>query len=157
MLWWIKLEWVKFKKLFMKDNFLKNMFIYFLKENWLRKSYPTLICQEIWSWLYSSGGSKVLWAWTFMYTGWTFQYVSEGILSCSTWYIQGSQQCLVWWFSWETQILGLKLGVCPCFLYMASMIDRRSLEEYPVNVGVSQGSVIGPSVFFLNFYFWCWI
>ena len=27
----------------------------------------------IWSWLYSSGGSKELWAWTFLHTSWTLQ------------------------------------------------------------------------------------
>ena len=33
----------------------------------------------IWSWLYSSGGSKELWAWIFINTSWTLQYVSEGV------------------------------------------------------------------------------
>ena len=31
-------------------------------------------------WLYSSGGSKELWTWTFIHTSWTLQYVSEAIL-----------------------------------------------------------------------------
>ena len=32
-----------------------------------------------WSWLYSSGGSKELWTYTFTHTSWTLQYVSEGV------------------------------------------------------------------------------
>ena len=30
-------------------------------------------------WVYSSGGNKELWAWTFIHPWWTLQYLSEGI------------------------------------------------------------------------------
>ena len=36
--------------------------------------------KNIWSWLYSCGDSGELWAWTFIHTSWTLQYMSEGIL-----------------------------------------------------------------------------
>ena len=37
--------------------------------------------KAIWCWLYSTGGSEELWAWTFIHTScWTLQYASEVIL-----------------------------------------------------------------------------
>ena len=38
------------------------------------------VIKGVWSWLYSSGGSKELWVWTFINTSWTLQYASEGVL-----------------------------------------------------------------------------
>ena len=35
---------------------------------------------SVWSWLYANGGSEELWAWTFIHTSWTLQYVPWGVL-----------------------------------------------------------------------------
>ena len=43
-----------------------------IKESWFIKA--------IWFWLYSSGGSKELWVWTFIHTSWTFQCVPKSLV-----------------------------------------------------------------------------
>ena len=39
----------------------------------VKKVIKNLDSSKIWSWLYSSGGSKELWAWTFLHISWTLQ------------------------------------------------------------------------------------
>ena len=46
---------------------------------WKGHNEPWFI-RGIWAWLYSSGDSKELWAWTLIYASWTFQYMSERVL-----------------------------------------------------------------------------
>ena len=45
----------------------------------VKKVIPNLV-KCVWKWLYSSGGSEEMWAWTFINTSWTLQYASEEIL-----------------------------------------------------------------------------
>ena len=44
---------------------------------WLESHNKSWFIQDVWSGLYSTGGSKELWAWTFIHTSWNLQYVSE--------------------------------------------------------------------------------
>ena len=67
-----------------------------------------------------------------------------GYSSCSTWYIQGF---------WQTcEISGQVFGLLASFLsnrLLQVALDGKSSQEYPVNAGFPQGSILGPTLFLL--------
>ena len=57
------------------------------------------------------------------------------------------------WFSSQTKVLwNFRSDICPSFLGnkgLRVVLDGKSSQEYPVNAGVHQESILGPTVFLL--------
>ena len=48
----------------------------------------------------------------------------------------------------SSQIFGL-ISCCLCNRWLRVVLDGKSSQEYPVNTGVPQGSIVGPTLFLL--------
>ena len=80
-----------------------------------------------------------------------------GLLELSTWYIQGFWQGLTCWSSSQTWtfygILGQVFGLISSFLNNRQVwvvLDVKFLEDYPVNAGVLQDSVLSLYFFYYS-------
>ena len=80
----------------------------------------------------------------------------SGYSSCGTWYIQGFWQGLACWSSSQTiksyGISGQIYGLICSFLSnrrLRVVLDGKSSQEYPVNAGIPQGSILCRTLFLL--------
>ena len=76
-----------FLYLFFLLELIWNCIIFLQLPRWLNSHNKPWFSKDIWPWLYSSGVSKELWAWNFICTSWTLQYLSERVLFLDCWRI----------------------------------------------------------------------
>ena len=79
-IWWSKMLAENFSKNSNLDYSNISLLVFCNSQDCPKSHNEPWFVKGIWSWLYSNSGSKRLWAWTFLYTSWTLQYVSEGVL-----------------------------------------------------------------------------